>query len=416
MRRAKPISHEDELSLVEHLDELRFRVVVSLAVFGVALALCFWQNHLLLELASVPLPSNHNQLITFGISEPFTTTMTVSAYGAIILSLPIILYQLYAYLLPAFSKQQQRAILPLLLLIPALFIAGVVFGYFVVLPAATKFLLNFNDAQFNIQVQGQGVLRLLRADAARLRARLPDSGRDSRGDPPRHRQGRAADQEPPLRLPGLRGRRGGAARRRPGLDAVGDGSAAGALRAQHRPRQGLRNSRCGELRSPTRRPAVSRRLPRARRSRSCGSASPGPRRRSSPPADRGSTTELAPITQRSPTVTPVVTTQLAPNQQLAPISTGPFEVKPCSVIGFSGSSKRWLASPTKQPLANIVWSPIVTRSWAAIIVLRLRKQPAPISIRASGPSVSQQPGSSRAPSPIVRRPSSSASSTSPSTG
>src|SRR6185312_6270417 len=149
MRRVKAISHEDELSLVEHLDELRFRLVVSIAVFGAALALCFWQNHLLLELASVPLPSDHSQLITFGISEPFTTTVTVSAYGAIILALPIILYQLYAYLLPAFSKQQQRAILPLLLLIPALFIAGIAFGYFVVLPAATKFLLNFNDAQFN---------------------------------------------------------------------------------------------------------------------------------------------------------------------------------------------------------------------------------------------------------------------------
>jgi hypothetical protein len=52
------------------------------------------------------------------------------------------------------------------------------------------------------------------------------------------------------------------------------------------------------------------------------------------------TTELAPTTQRSPTVTPVVTAQLTPNQQLAPISTGPFEVKPCSVIGRSRSSKR----------------------------------------------------------------------------
>jgi sec-independent protein translocase protein TatC len=152
MRRIKTISPEQELSLVEHLDELRARVVVSVAVFGVALALCFWQNQLLLELASAPLPSDHNQLITFGVSEPFTTTVTVSAYGAIILALPIILYQLYAYLLPAFSKQQQRAIL---LLIPALFIAGIVFGYFVVLPAATKFLLNFNNAQFNIQVRAK---------------------------------------------------------------------------------------------------------------------------------------------------------------------------------------------------------------------------------------------------------------------
>jgi len=155
MRRVKPIAHEDQLTLVEHLDELRGRVIVSIAVFGVALALCFWQNHLLLELASVPLPSDHDQLITFGISEPFTTTVTVAAYGAIILSLPIILYQFYAYLLPAFSKHQQRAILPLLLLIPALFIAGIAFGYFVVLPAATQFLLNFNDAQFNIQVRAR---------------------------------------------------------------------------------------------------------------------------------------------------------------------------------------------------------------------------------------------------------------------
>lgn len=155
MRRVKSISHEDELSLVEHLDELRARIIVSVAVFGVALALCFWQNQLLLELASGPLPSDHNELITFGISEPFTTTMTVSAYGAIILSLPIVLYQLYAYLLPAFSKREQRVILPLLLLIPALFIAGIVFGYFVVLPAATNFLLNFNDAQFNIQVRAR---------------------------------------------------------------------------------------------------------------------------------------------------------------------------------------------------------------------------------------------------------------------
>jgi len=155
MRRVTPISHEDELSLVEHLDELRARIVVSLSVFGVALALCFWQNHLLLELANGPLPSNHDKLITFGISEPFTTTVTVAAYGAIILSLPIVLYQLYAYLLPAFSKQQQKAILPLLLLIPALFIAGIAFGYFVVLPAAAKFLLNFNAAQFNIQVRAK---------------------------------------------------------------------------------------------------------------------------------------------------------------------------------------------------------------------------------------------------------------------
>ncbi|MGV1048990.1 MAG: twin-arginine translocase subunit TatC [Solirubrobacterales bacterium] len=155
MRRVKPISHEDQVSLVEHLDELRVRIVVSIAVFGVALALCFWQNHLLLELANGPLPHDHDRLITFGVTEPFTTSMTVAAYGAIILSLPIILFQLYAFLLPAFSRQQQRRVLPLLLMIPVLFVAGVAFGYFVVLPAAAKFLLNFNDSQFNIQVRAK---------------------------------------------------------------------------------------------------------------------------------------------------------------------------------------------------------------------------------------------------------------------
>ncbi len=155
MRRVRPISPEDELELVDHLDELRARIVVSAVVFGVALALCFWQNHLLLELANGPLPSDHDKLITFGVTEPFTTSVTVAAYGAIILSLPIILFQAYAFLLPAFSRHQQRAILPLLLLIPVLFIAGVAFGYFVVLPAAAKFLLNFNDAQFNIQVRAK---------------------------------------------------------------------------------------------------------------------------------------------------------------------------------------------------------------------------------------------------------------------
>jgi sec-independent protein translocase protein TatC len=155
VRRIKPASFDDRMSLVEHLDELRARLVVCIAIFGVALAACFWQNHLLLELAAIPLPAGHEKLITFGVTEPFTTTLTVSAYAAIILALPFVLYQLYAYVLPAFSKRQQRMIVPLLAMIPVLFIAGVAFGYFLVLPAAAKFLLNFNDSQFNVQVQAK---------------------------------------------------------------------------------------------------------------------------------------------------------------------------------------------------------------------------------------------------------------------
>jgi len=154
-RRVRPVSHQDQLTLVEHLDELRGRIIVSAAALAVALALCFWQNHLLLEIAAGPLPAGRKELLTFGVAEPFTTTLTVSAYGAILLALPVLLYQAYAYILPAFSQSERRLALPLLLLAPALFLAGVAFSYFVVMPAAVSFLLNFNDSQFNVQVRAR---------------------------------------------------------------------------------------------------------------------------------------------------------------------------------------------------------------------------------------------------------------------
>ncbi|HEU4737985.1 MAG TPA: twin-arginine translocase subunit TatC [Solirubrobacterales bacterium] len=154
-RRVKAVSHEDRLTLVEHLDELRSRLIVCIVVFGVALALCFWQNHLLLEIAQGPLPDNRDELITFGVTEPFTTTLTVSAYGAIVLALPFVLWQLYAYVLPAFSQAERRVVLPILLLFPVLFVAGIAFAYFVVMPAALRFLLDFNDGQFNIQLRAR---------------------------------------------------------------------------------------------------------------------------------------------------------------------------------------------------------------------------------------------------------------------
>jgi sec-independent protein translocase protein TatC len=151
----RPVSHEDQLTLVEHLDELRTRIIVCVPVLAVAFGLCFWQNHLLLEIASGPLPSDHKKLLTFGIAEPFTITITVAAYGALILSLPVLIYQLYAYVLPAFSGRERRVVLPILLVAPLLFLAGVVFAYYVVMPAAVKFLLNFNDSQFNVQVRAR---------------------------------------------------------------------------------------------------------------------------------------------------------------------------------------------------------------------------------------------------------------------
>src|ERR1700754_7244 len=154
MSRLRPVDFEDRLTLVEHLDELRTRIIISIVSFAAAFALCFWQNSRLLDIANKPLPG-HLTPITFGVAEPFTTTVTISAYAAIVLSLPVILYQAYAFALPALTDREKRVVVPFLLMVPLLFVAGVVFGYFVVLPAATKFLLNFNDNQFNIQVRAR---------------------------------------------------------------------------------------------------------------------------------------------------------------------------------------------------------------------------------------------------------------------
>lgn len=154
-RRIRPVSNEENLTLVEHLDELRLRIVVCVLTIAVAFGLCFWQNHLLLDIASAPLPGEHEELLTFGVAEPFTVTTMVAAYGALILSLPILVYQAYAYVLPAFSDRERRVALPILLLAPALFLAGVAFAYFVVMPAAVEFLLGFNDSQFDVQVRAR---------------------------------------------------------------------------------------------------------------------------------------------------------------------------------------------------------------------------------------------------------------------
>ena len=149
----RPVGHEDRLTLVEHLSELRSRVFVSLFAFVVALGVCFWQNHALLEIANEPLPSSQDEPLTFSPTEPFFTTVKLAFYGGILLALPILLYQIYAFVLPAFSQREKRVILPMLLMVPVLFIAGTVFAYFVVVPPALKFLLGFNTDQFNIQIR-----------------------------------------------------------------------------------------------------------------------------------------------------------------------------------------------------------------------------------------------------------------------
>jgi len=158
--RLRAAKFDEQMTLVEHLDELRNRIIVSVAVLVVACGLCFWQNHLLIQIANQPLPGGLKP-ITFGVTEPFMTTMKLSIYAGILIALPVLLYQAYAFLLPAMKPTERRVVLPFLVLVPVLFIAGVVFSYFVVVPAATKFLLHFNEGEFNIQVRASNYYSFL---------------------------------------------------------------------------------------------------------------------------------------------------------------------------------------------------------------------------------------------------------------
>jgi sec-independent protein translocase protein TatC len=151
--RIKRIEHDTAAPLVDHLGELRTRVLISLAAFGSALGLCFWQNHELLALLRTPI--GDRQLITLGVAEPFTTTLTVSAYAALVLALPVLLYQVYAFAVPALAPEQRRATTMLSLLVPVLFLAGAAFAFLVVVPAALQFLVHFNADQFDTQLRAR---------------------------------------------------------------------------------------------------------------------------------------------------------------------------------------------------------------------------------------------------------------------
>jgi sec-independent protein translocase protein TatC len=219
----RTVDHEEQLTTVGHLDELRTRVIASLAVIAVAFGVCFWQNHRLLHLIDRPLahqtqeqvraghgplgaaytvsqgardvavqlravvgvlaapgapvapagkaalgrvatrlerdiarlsaPPQGDRPVTLGIGEPFTTTVTISFVFALILSLPFVLYQLYGFMMPALDPAERHGLLPFVVSIPFLFAGGVLFGYFVVLPAAVHFFQNFNSSEFNVLVQ-----------------------------------------------------------------------------------------------------------------------------------------------------------------------------------------------------------------------------------------------------------------------
>ena len=154
-RLPRRLRHGEEATLVEHLDELRSRIFVSLGALAVGFAVAFVFHHHLLDWLNAPLPEKRGNPITLGVAEPFLTAVKVSLLAAVGLALPVMLWQLWSFLAPAVDPHAERTVLVFVVIATALLVAGVSFGYWVVLPKAVHFLTNFDQSEFNIQIRAR---------------------------------------------------------------------------------------------------------------------------------------------------------------------------------------------------------------------------------------------------------------------
>ena len=146
------LDHGEEATLVEHLDELRSRLVVSLFAIIPIFIITFAFHEHIMEWLTAPLPDDR-RLVTLGVTEPFTTSVKVSFIAALAFCLPVLLWQAWAFFAPAVQPHFERVVLVLVVLGTALFISGVAFMYTVVLPRALDFLTSYDDELYDIQIR-----------------------------------------------------------------------------------------------------------------------------------------------------------------------------------------------------------------------------------------------------------------------
>jgi sec-independent protein translocase protein TatC len=151
-RLPRRLSHGEEATLVEHLDELRTRLFIALGALAVAFVVCFAFHERIVEWLTEPLPDD-KKLVTFGVTEPFTTSVKVALIAAFAVALPVILYQAWSFLAPAMEEHTQRVVSLFVIAGTLLFVAGVAFGYFVVLDQALAFLTTYDDNLYDIQIR-----------------------------------------------------------------------------------------------------------------------------------------------------------------------------------------------------------------------------------------------------------------------
>jgi sec-independent protein translocase protein TatC len=154
IRRLLPrrLGHGEEATVVEHLSELRHRLLVGIGVIIPAFIVAFIFYDQIIEWLMGPLP-NDKELITLGVTEPFTTAVKVSFLVAIAVTLPVLLWQIWSFLAPAVDESVQRVLVYFVIFGTVLFASGVAFSYFVIMPKALTFLTNFGDDLFEVQIR-----------------------------------------------------------------------------------------------------------------------------------------------------------------------------------------------------------------------------------------------------------------------
>jgi sec-independent protein translocase protein TatC len=143
------LEHGEEASVVEHLGELRTRIVFCLITIGVTTGVTYaFHRHIITWLAR-PLPANNRHFVVFDVSEAFLTAFWVSLWAGLLLALPFCLWFVWGFFAPAFEKHMQRKIAGFAAFSALLMVAGIAFGYFVVLHPAVHFLTGYDSSKFH---------------------------------------------------------------------------------------------------------------------------------------------------------------------------------------------------------------------------------------------------------------------------
>ncbi|CAH9131201.1 unnamed protein product [Cuscuta epithymum] len=136
---------DKEMSIFDHLEELRQRIFVSVLAVGAAMVGCFAISKELILFLEAPVSEQGVRFLQLGPGEFFFTTLKVSGYCGLLLGSPVLLYEIIAFVLPGLTKAERRFLGPIVLGSSVLFYAGIVFSYYVLTPAALNFFVNYAE-------------------------------------------------------------------------------------------------------------------------------------------------------------------------------------------------------------------------------------------------------------------------------